>query len=323
VTEYIISEAKKNAVVNIVPIAAVTLGQKGEELTEMADLKDAGAAAFSDDGEPVANSQIMRRALEYSNLLDAIIIDHCEDKDLSGQGVMHEGYHSLLYGIPGIPSSSEETMVARDIILAEKAQSRVHLAHISTKGSVELIKDAKRKKIKVSAEVTPHHLLLTDEALKNYDPNLKVSPPLRSVEDTEALIAAVKDGTIDVFATDHAPHTPDEKAVELDYAPFGIIGLESAVPLLLNQFVNKNIISLEQFIRMISTKPAEILGLEDKGKIRIGADADLTILNLHQETVIDKTKFKSKSRNCPFHGWKCRGLAVMTIVGGRIVHHAH
>jgi len=321
VTEYILSEAKKNAVVNIVPIAAVTLGLQGEELTDMADLRDAGAIAFSDDGLPVANSQIMRRALEYSQLLDAVIIDHCEDKKLSGQGVMHEGYYSLLYGVTGIPSTSEETMVARDIILAQKARSRVHLAHISTRNSAELIRNAKEKKIKVTAEVTPHHLLLTDESLKDYNPNFKMNPPLRSLEDVEALIEAVKDGTIDVFATDHAPHTPDEKAVELDYAPFGIIGLETAVPLLLDNFVNKNVISLEKFVRMMSTQPAEILGLENKGKIHTGADADLTILNLHKEMTIDTSKFKSKSRNCPFDGWKCRGIPVMTIVGGKIVFH--
>lgn len=321
VTEYILSEAKKNAVVNIVPIAAVTLGLQGEELTDMADLRDAGAIAFSDDGVPVANSQIMRRALEYSQLLDAVIIDHCEDKNLSGQGVMHEGYYSLLYGLTGIPSTSEETMVARDIILAQKARSRVHLAHISTRNSAELIRNAKEKKIKVTAEVTPHHLLLTDESLKDYNPNFKMNPPLRSLEDVEALIEAVKDGTIDVFATDHAPHTPDEKAVELDYAPFGIIGLETAVPLLLDNFVNKNVISLERFVRMMSTHPAEILGLENKGKIHAGADADLTILNLHKEMTIDTSKFKSKSRNCPFDGWKCRGIPVMTIVGGKIVFH--
>ena len=321
VTEYILSEAKKNAVVNIVPIAAVTLGLQGEELTDMADLRDAGAIAFSDDGVPVANSQIMRRALEYSQLLDAVIIDHCEDKKLSGQGVMHEGYYSLLYGVTGIPSTSEETMVARDIILAQKARSRVHLAHISTRNSAELIRNAKEKKIKVTAEVTPHHLLLTDESLKDYNPNFKMNPPLRSLEDVEALIHAVKDGTIDVFATDHAPHTPDEKAVELDYAPFGIIGLETAVPLLLDNFVNKNVISLERFVRMMSTHPAEILGLENKGKIHAGADADLSILNLHKEMTIDTSKFKSKSRNCPFDGWKCRGIPVMTIVGGKIVFH--
>lgn len=321
VTEFILGEAKKNASVNILPVAAVTLGLEGQELTDMADLRDAGAVAFSDDGVPVANSQIMRRALEYSRLLECIIIDHCEDKNLSGQGVMHEGYHSLLFGLAGIPSSSEETMVARDIILAQKAQAPVHIAHVSTRGSVEMIRSAKNRKIKVTAEVTPHHLLLTDESLKDYNPNFKMNPPLRSRDDVDALIGAVKDGTIDVLATDHAPHTPDEKAVELDYAPFGIIGLETAVPLLLDGFVNKGIISLEGFVRMMSTRPAEILGLEGKGTIRVGSDADLTILNLRKEATIDASRFKSKSRNCPFDGWKCRGMPVMTIVGGKTVSH--
>jgi dihydroorotase len=232
---------------------------------------------------------------------------------------MHEGYYSYLYGLEGVPASSEEVMVARDIILAEKADVGVHLAHISVKGSVDLIRAAKKKKLKITAEVTPHHLLLTDESLRDYDTNLKMNPPLRSKDDVQVLIQAVQDGIIDVFATDHAPHTPDEKAVEFDQAPFGIIGLESAVPLLLDNFVSKNIIPLEKFVDMISSRPAEILGLDKKGKICVGADADLTILNLHKETAIDVSRFKSKSRNCPFNGWKLRGVCEKTIVGGKIV----
>ena len=319
VTEFILSEAKKHAVVNILPIAAITVGLKGEDITEMSDLVSAGAVAFSDDGEPVSNSLIMRRALEYSKLLDVVIIDHCEDKNLSAQGVMHEGYYSYLYGVEGISESSEEVMVARNIILSEKADTSIHLAHISTKGSVDLIRRAKKKKLKITAEVTPHHLLLTDESLQNYDTNLKMKPPLRSKEDVQALLAAVKDGTIDIFATDHAPHTSDEKAVEFDSAPFGIIGLETAVPLLLDRLVHKNIISLERFVQMMSVSPAEIFGLANKGKIYAGADADLTILNLHKEIFIDANTFKSKSRNCPFHGWKLKGKPEKTIVEGKIV----
>jgi len=319
VTEYILSEAKKHAAVNILPIAAITVGLKGEDLTEMSDLVRAGAVAFSDDGEPVSNSLIMRRALEYSKLLDTVIIDHCEDKNLSAKGVMNEGYYSYLYGVEGISDSSEEVMVARNIILSEESDTHIHLAHISTKGSVDLIRTAKKKKLKITAEVTPHHLLLTDESLQNYDTNLKMKPPLRSKEDVRALLGAVKDGTIDIFATDHAPHTFDEKSVELDFAPFGIIGLESAVPLLLDKLVHKNIISLERFVKMMSVRPAEIFGLANKGKIFAGADADLTILNLHEEILIDVNTFKSKSRNCPFHGWKLKGKPEMTIVEGRIV----
>lgn len=320
INEYILSEARENAVVNVLPIAAITRGLKGAEMSDMADLVDSGAVAFSDDGRPVQNSQIMRRALEYSKLLDTLIIDHCEDFNLSADGVMHEGYYSYLYGLRGIPSSAEEIMVARDVILAEKTQARMHIAHISIKGAVELVRRAKQKNIRITAEVTPHHLFLTDAAIAGYDTNLKVNPPLRSQEDAQALIRAVKDGTIDAFASDHAPHTTDEKAVEFDQAPFGINGLETTVSLVLDRLVHKNIIPLHECINMFSTAPARILNLETKGKIAIGADADLTILNLHKETVVDVHSFASKSRNNPFHGWKLRGTPVMTIVGGRIVY---
>ncbi len=318
VTEYIVSVAKKRAVVNVFPIAAVTRSQEGEELTEMADLTEAGAVAFSDDGLPVKTSEIMRRALEYSKLLDTTIIDHCEDRSLTQDGVMHEGHYSYLFGLKGMPASSEEIIVARDLILAEKADARIHIAHVSAKGAVELIREAKRKKVKVTTEVTPHHLLLNDSHLDSYDTNLKVNPPLRSEDDVRSLIRAVKEGVIDVFVTDHAPHTVDEKSVEFDNAPFGINGLETAVSLLLSGLVNRNIIPIDRFIEMISTTPARILELRNKGKIQEGADADLTILNLHKEVIIDVNTFKSKSRNNPFHGWKLKGMPVMTIVGGKI-----
>lgn len=320
IIEYILSEAKKSAVVNIFPIGAVTKGQKGEELTDMADMVDAGAVAFSDDGLPIMNNYLMRRTLEYSKLLNILIIDHCEDTNLSNGGVMHEGYYSYLFGLTGIPSFSEEIMVSRDIILAEKTDARIHIAHLSVKGAAELVREAKKKKLKVTAEVTPHHLFLTDASLESFDTNLKVNPPLRTKDDVQALIEAVKNGVVDVFATDHAPHTLDDKEVELDQAPFGINGLETAVSLFLDKLVNKNIISLQKFIEMISTNPALILGLENKGKICIGTDADLTILNLHKEIVVDVNRFKSKSRNNPFHGWKLKGAPEMTIVGGKIVY---
>lgn len=322
VTEYILSETKKKAVVSIFPIAAVSRSQKGEELTDMADLAEAGAIAFSDDGLPIKASEIMRRALEYSKLLDTIIIDHCEDKSLTQDGVMHEGYYSYLFGLMGMPASSEEIIVARDLILAEEANARIHIAHLSVKGAVDLIREAKKKQVRVTAEVTPHHLVLTDAHLESYDTNLKVNPPLRSKDDVESLIQAVKEGVVDVFVTDHAPHTVDEKSVEFDNAPFGINGLETAVSLLLDKLVNKNVIPLQRFIEMISTVPARILGLRNKGKIALGADADLTILNLHKEIVIDVKTFKSKSRNNPFHGWKLKGSPVMTIVEGKIVYSA-
>ena len=320
VTEYILSEARRNAVVNVFPVAAITRGLAGEEITDMADLHAAGAIAFSDDGHPVENSLVMRRALEYSRLLDALIIDHCEDRNLSAGGIMHEGVNSLKFGIKAIPSSAEEIMVARDIILAKETNARLHIAHLSVKGSVDLIKFAKQQDIKVTAEVTPHHLFLTDASLASFDTDLKVNPPIRSEQDVKALIDAVKEGWIDTIATDHAPHTPDEKDVELDQAPFGINGLETAVPLLLDKLVNKNILPLEKLIAMLSTNPARILGLENKGKISPGADADLTILKLHQDVVIDTSQFLSKSRNNPFNGWKLKGVPVMAIVGGKIIY---
>ena len=320
VTEYILSEAKKKAVVNIFPVASITKGQRGKELTDMADLIDAGAIAFSDDGHPVENSNTMRRALEYAKILNTLIIDHCEDKSLSGQGVMNEGYYSYLYGLRGIPGSSEEIMVARDVLLAEKAEARIHIAHLSVKGAVRIVKEAKKKKIKVTAEVTPHHLFLNDSYLETYNTNLKMNPPLRSKEDAQALIKGIQEGVVDVLATDHAPHTPDEKDLEFDQAPFGINGLETAVSLFLDRLVDKKIISLKRFIEMISTSPALILELENKGKICVGVDADLTLLDLHKEIIIDVDTFKSKSRNNPFQGWKLKGMPVITIVGGKIAY---
>jgi len=322
VTEYILSEAKKKAVINIFPIAAVSKNLEGKELTDMGDLVEAGAVAFSDDGLPVRTSEIMRRALEYTKPLGTFIIDHCEEKSLTQDGVMNEGYYSYLFGLPGMPSAAEEIIVARDLILAEKAEARIHIAHLSVKRAVDLIREAKRRKVRVTAEVTPHHLLLNDSALEDYDTNLKVNPPLRTKEDSDYLIGAVKDGTVDVFATDHAPHTLDEKSVEFDKAPFGINGLETAVSLLLDRLVNNKIISLSRFVEMMSTSPALILGLKTKGQIAVGADADLTVLNLNKDTIVDANRFKSKSRNTPFQGWKLRGAPVMTIVRGRIVYSA-
>ena len=320
VTDYIVAEAQKSAVVNVFPIAAVTKGLKGEELTDMAALTKAGAIAFSDDGQPVFNSEVMRRALEYSKLVDALIIDHCEDKELSRDGVMQEGRYSDLLGLKGIPSSSEEIMVSRNILLCEQTDVPIHIAHLSVKGAAALIRNAKKKKVKVSAEVTPHHLLLEDASLKNYDTNLKMNPPLRSRSDVRAMVRAMRDGTIDVIATDHAPHTPEEKSVEFDRAPFGVIGMETAVSLILDRFIRTQKITLSRFIEMISLNPARILGLDSKGRIAPGMDGDLTLLDLNKDTVVDVNTFESKSRNCPFDGWKLRGCPVKTIVSGNIVY---
>jgi dihydroorotase len=318
-TRFIRSKARA-AAVQVLPIAAVTKGLRGEQLTSMAKLISAGAVAFSDDGRPVSNSQVMRQALEQSRLLASLVIDHCEDKSLSDEGVMHEGPQSHLLGLRGIPAAAEEVMVARDIILAEMTGARIHIAHLSTKGSVRLLREAKKRKVLVTAEVTPHHLFLTDKACASYDTNLKVNPPLRSRQDAAALLAAVQEGLIDVFATDHAPHTAEEKGRGFDQAPFGINGLETAVSLFLDRLVNKKMLSLRQLVRMMSVRPAALLGLKDKGTLWPGADADLTLLDLKRETVVDVQSFASKSRNCPFHGWKLKGLPVATIVGGRVAY---
>jgi dihydroorotase len=319
VTEYIIAEARKRAIVSILPVAAITKGLAGEEPTDMADLAAAGAVAFSDDGRCVQNSRVMRQALDRARGLNALIIEHCEDADLSGSGVMNEGPTSRLLGFPGIPAEAEDVMVARDIILAGGAGARIHIAHLSTRGAVDLVREAKTKKVPVTAEATPHHLLLTDVAVEKMDPNLKVNPPVRSAADVRALQDAVAEGVIDVLATDHAPHLPEQKEAGFLQAPFGINGLETAVSLLLDGLVSRQILTLPRLIEMLSTRPAQILGLRGKGRISPGADADLTILNLHQEFTVDARKMASKSRNNPFDGWKLRGGPQLTIRAGRVV----
>lgn len=320
VTEFILSEAKRVGLVNILPIAAVTRGLKGEQLTDMADLAAAGAVAFSDDGQPVGSALLMRRAMDYGRLLRALIIDHCEEKSLTEDGVMNEGRASYLFGLRGMPAMAEEIMVSRDIILAEHLGARVHIAHLSVKGALPLVRAAKERGVAVTAEVTPHHLVLTDAACEGYDTRFKVNPPLRSAEDVAALTEAVREGLIDVFATDHAPYTAEDKELEFDRAPFGINGLETAVSLLLDRLVAAGVIPLNRLVEMMSVNPAALLGLERKGRVRPGADADLTLLNLAKETVVDAARFESKSRNTPFHGWKLKGLPVQTIVAGRVVY---
>jgi dihydroorotase len=319
VLESIRAEARKIAVVNVLPIAAVTRGLKGAELTDMAALFRAGAVAFSDDGRPVGDALIMRRALEASRSLGTLVIDHCEDKGLSADGTMHEGRYSRLCGLKGIPAAAEEVMVVRDIRLAEMTGARVHIAHLSVKAAVRAVEEAKKRGVQVTAEATPHHVLLTDALLETQDTNFKMNPPLRSAEDVEALVEAVRNGVIDAIATDHAPHTVQDKEAAFAKAPFGVVGLETAVPLLLDRFVRGNIISLRRFIELLSTNPARLLGLTNKGRLAVGADADITLLDLGAETVVDKEKFESKSRNSPFHGWKLKGTAVMTVVRGKVV----
>jgi dihydroorotase len=320
VTEYIIAESRKRAIINILPIAAITKGLAGEELTDMADLAAAGAVAFSDDGRGVQNSRVMKQAMDRAKKLNALIIDHCEDSSLSQGGMMNEGPTSILLGLPGMPAAAEDIMVSRDIILAGAAGARVHIAHLSTRGAVDLVREGKRTKIQVTAEATPHHLVLSDTALEKRDPNLKVNPPVRGAEDVRALHEAIKEGVIDAFATDHAPHSPEQKEVGFAQALFGINGLETAVSLLLDRLVSRQVIPLMRLVEMFSTRPAQILGLRGKGRVLPGADADLTILSLHQEVTVDVRNLVSKSRNNPFDGWKLKGAPQMTIRGGRVVY---
>lgn len=319
ITEIILNEARRASPVNVFPVAAVTLGQRGADLADLADLAAAGAVAFSDDGRPVMDSLVMRRALETAAPFGTPVIDHCEDLALSAGGVMHEGRVSARLGVRGIPSAAEDIMVLRDIVLAEALGTRVHIAHVSTRGAARAVREAKSRGVRITAEATLHHLLLTDDLVDGRDPDFKMNPPLRSREDAAALREALRDGTIDAVATDHAPHTRADKARGFAAAPFGIVGLETAVSLLLDRLIGRRVISLGRLVGLLSTNPARLLGLKAKGRIVAGADADLTFLDLGKEIRIDRDDFESKGRNTPFHGWKLRGAPVMTVVRGRIV----
>ena len=320
VTERIRAEARRAGLAHVLPIAAVTRGSKGTELVDMAGLVSAGAVAFSDDGRPVADSRIMRRAMAAADESGAFIIDHCEDRALFEGGAMNEGRVAERLGLPGIPAAAEEIMVARDIVLAETAGSSVHIAHLSTAGGVRMVGEAKARGVRVTAEATPHHLFLTEEALATPDPDLKMNPPLRTAADAAALIEGLRTGAIDAVATDHAPHTAAEKSRPFAEAPFGIVGLETAVSLGLDRLVRPGTITLGRFVELFSTAPARRLGLAAKGRIAVGADADLTLLDLDLPVTVDRNKFESKGRSTPFDGWKLRGGPVMTVVGGRIVY---
>lgn len=299
----------RDLLVDVFPIAAVTKGRAGAELTEMGELVEAGAVAFSDDGDPVATAEMMRRAMEYARLFDAPIIDHCEDKSLSKNGSMHEGRISTQLGMIGIPSLSEEIIVARDIQVAEFTRGRLHIAHISTAGAVELVRQAKARGVKVTCEVMPHHFTLNHEAVLSYDTNAKMNPPLRTAADVEAMLAGLRDGTIDVIATDHAPHSIEEKEVEFAAAPFGIIGLETALGLVMTHLVKPGVLTLPQAIAKMTVNPAAILKLE-RGRLKIGAPASLTIFDPEVNWTVDKRTLKSRSKNTPFHGWKLQGRVV-------------
>ena len=299
-------------------VGAVTKGQKGEELTEIGELVDAGAVAITDDGKPVSNSEVMRRALEYTKMFDIPVIDHCEDLNLSKDGVMHESFTSTVIGLKGIPALAEEIMVARNIKLAAYTGGRVHIAHLSTAGSVELVREAKKKKIKVTCEVTPHHFTLNEELIASYDTNLKMNPPLRSKKDILAIKAGLKDGTIDCIASDHAPHSIEEKEVEFDLAPFGIVGLETGLGLVVTELIEQGILSWSEAVAKMTVNPAKILKL-NLGQIKIGFPADITIIDPKQSWTVDVSAFKSKSKNSPFGGRKLKGKVVHTVVNGKVV----
>ena len=322
IVEGIIKEAKKVGLVNVLPIGAITKGQKGEELSDIFELKEAGCIAISDDGKVVFNAQLMRHALEYAKMVDILIIEHCEDPYLSSCGVMNEGYSSTLLGLKGQAGISETVIVARDIELARYLNTRIHFAHMSLKRSIELIRFAKSQGIKVTAEACPHHFTLTDEAVKSFDTNTKVNPPLRGKEDVEAIKSGLKDGTIDCITTDHAPHTQEEKESEFDHAPFGMIGFETAVGLTITELVDKKILTLPQMAEKMSAMPACILGLKKKGIIKEGNDADLTIIDPQKEWVFKKEDIISKSKNSPFIGRKFKGFVEMTIYNGKVVYEA-
>src|SRR4030066_813401 len=325
VTEFIIRKSLEG-LCTVLPIGAITKGQKGEELVEMGTIKDEGGIAFSDDGLPVMNSLMMRRGLEYSKAFNLPIISHCEDLTLSEDGVMSEGLLSMTLGLRGIPSEAEQIMVFRDILLAELTHGKLHIAHVSTKGSVKLIRDAKKRGVNVTAETCPHYFSLTEDAVKNYDTNAKVNPPLRTNKDIEAIKEGLKDGTIDVIATDHAPHHRDEKLKEFDLAPSGISGLETALGLSM-RLVDEGVITINQLIEKMSVNPSRILGLcsppsffitGPKGTLSKGTDADVAIIDIKKEFRVEASKFFSKGKNTPFDGWMLKGAPAITISKGKI-----
>jgi dihydroorotase len=307
------------AKVKVYPVGAITIGRKGETLTGMLEMADTGAVAFSDDGNGLQNNNLMRRALEYSKTCGVPIISHCEYDDLTAGGVMNESFVSTVLGLKGNPPISEELMVARDIMLAEYTGGRIHIAHVSTAGSVELVRRAKKSKIRVTAEAAPHHFTLSDELLKSFDTNLKVNPPLRTKKDIEAIKKGLADGTIDAIASDHAPHSIEEKELEFDYAPSGMIGLETTVGLVVTELIKKRILTWPDAVAKLTINPAKILNLPG-GKFEIGGPADLTVIDPTLEWVVSKEELKSLSFNTPFVGRKLTGKAVMTIVDGKIVH---
>jgi dihydroorotase len=316
---FILAQARRAAAARVYPIGAISIGEKGETLAEFGEMVGAGAVAVSDDGKPVVSAQLMRTALEYARTFGIPVADHCEEPTLAAGGAMNEGITSARLGLPGIPSEAEEIMAIRDILLARRTGGHIHLCHMSTRGSVELIRWGKERGIDVTAEVCPHHLSLTEEAVEGYDTNAKMNPPLRTQADVEALQQAVKDGTIDVIATDHAPHHYDEKEREFAHAPNGIIGLETALAVNITWLVHAGIIGLPLLVERMACAPARLFKLPG-GTLRRGALADVTVFDPDAEWTVDPSRFASKGRNTPYGGMRLRGLVELTVVDGRIIH---
>lgn len=318
VTEHILGAAARHGAARVYPVGAVSKGLAGDELAEIGDMVDAGVVAVSDDGKPVADPELMRRALLYIQHFDIPLVQHAQDLTLSGEGVMHEGVWSTRLGLPGIPGAAEDVMVARDLILVEETGGRYHVQHLSTARSLELVRRAKEKGLPVTCEVTPHHLLLTDEevARSGFSTHTKMNPPLRSEADRQALLAGLADGSVDALASDHAPHHPDEKDVEFSLAPFGIVGLETSVSLCLDRLVRPGHLSLSRLVELFSTQPARLMGLPG-GSLRVGSTADVTLLDLEKRITVRAAEFRSKSRNTPFEGWELVGAPAGTLLAGR------
>jgi dihydroorotase len=315
--EFIQHQAARADNCNVYVIACVSKNREGKELAEFAQLTRAGAVGFTDDGTPVYDPELMRRAFEYSLMFDKPILNHAEVRELTRGGVMHEGLVSMLLGLPGMPSAAEDVMVSRDILLAEATGGRIHVMHVSSGGSVEIIRRAKSRDVRVTTEICPHHFTLTDETLRSFDSNFKMSPPLRSRRDVEVCLAGLVDGTIDVICTDHAPHAPEKKMRELDQAPFGILGLETCLGLVVTKLIEPGILDWPTALAKMTINPAMVLGIP-KGTLAIGADADVTIIDPDARWTVDPHRFKSKSVNTPFTGWQLRGRAETVIVGGRV-----
>ncbi len=315
ITTMILRKAAEAGLAHVYPIGAVTAGSRGEQMTEIGALRDAGCVAISDDGHPVADALMMRRALEYASMFGMPVINHCEDPSLKGDGAAHEGHTATVLGLRGIPGAAEEVMVARDVALSELTGGSVHIAHMSVAGSLRAVRSGKERGVSVTCEVTPHHFTLTDEQL-TYDTNWKMNPPLRGAADLDAMLEGLADGSIDAIATDHAPHHADDKAVEFDKAPFGIIGLETAIPIVLDRLLHTGRISIGRIVELLTTNPARILGLPG-GSLAPGAPADVTVLAPDAPTLLRADAFRSRARNTPFDGWQLRGAVAAVLIGGR------